>query len=94
MCSSDLDALFELRGEPTTETLARLATDQGLDAQPILDHMSSPEVQAVIDANYALAEQLGITGTPAFLLEGAPVMRGYAPLDVMRDVVAQARAEG
>ena len=42
------DALMTLRGEPTPETLSRVATDLGLDPQPILDRMGAPEVQAVI----------------------------------------------
>ena len=87
------DALMTLRGEPTPETLARLATDLGLDPQPILDRMGTPEVQAVIQANYALAEQMDITGTPAFVLKDV-VMRGYAPLETMREFVKDARVEG
>jgi protein-disulfide isomerase len=85
--------LMTLRGEPTKETLSRLATDLKLDPQPILDRMSKPEVMKVIQDNYALAEQMEITGTPAFVLKDM-VMRGYAPLDVMRDFVAEARQDG
>jgi len=87
------DALMTLRGEPTPETLARLATDLGFEAKPILDRMQAPEVQAVIAENYALAEQMDITGTPAFVLKDM-VMRGYAPLETMQDFVADARADG
>ncbi len=87
------DALMTLRGEPTPETLARLATDFGFDPQPIMDRMKSPDVQAVIDANYALAEKMEITGTPAFVLKDM-VMRGYAPLATMQDFVADARSDG
>lgn len=87
------DALMTLRGEPTPETLARLAKDMGLEAKPILDRMKSPEVMQVIQANYAMAEKLDITGTPAFILDDT-VMRGYAPLDVMQDFVKDARTGG
>jgi protein-disulfide isomerase len=87
------DALIVLRGEPTVETLTRLAADLGYEAQPVLDRMKSPEVMAVIQENYALAEQMDITGTPAFIM-GDSVMRGYAPLDVMRGFVADVRADG
>lgn len=83
--------LMTLRGEPTPETLARLATDLGLDPQPIMDRMKSPEVQAVIQANYALAEQMNITGTPGFVLKDT-VLRGYAPLEAMQQFVAEARS--
>lgn len=87
------DALMTMRGEPSAETLTRLAEDLGLEAQPILDRMNAPEVMAVIQDNYALAEQMDITGTPAFIM-GDSVMRGYAPLDVMREFVADMRADG
>lgn len=87
------DALIALRGEPTIETLTRLAGDLGYDAKPVLDRMDAPEVMAVIQDNYALAEMMDITGTPAFIM-GDGVMRGYAPLDVMRDFVADMRADG
>jgi protein-disulfide isomerase len=87
------DALMTLRGEPTPDTLARLAGDLGFDAEPILDRMNAPEVQAVIQENYALAEQMDISGTPAFVLKDM-VMRGYAPLEVMQDFVADARTDG
>ncbi|MBN8632237.1 MAG: thioredoxin domain-containing protein [Rhodobacterales bacterium] len=87
------DTLMTLRGEPTPETLARVATDLGLDPKPIMDRMKAPEVQAVIQANYALAEQLDITGTPAFIVKDM-VMRGYAPLETMQDFIADARDDG
>ena len=32
--------------------------------------MDAPEVNAVIEANYALAQELGIEGTPAFVIGG------------------------
>lgn len=87
------DALMTLRGEPTVETLARLATDLGFEAQPVLDRMNAPEVMVVIQENHALAQQMEITGTPAFVLKDM-VMRGYAPLETMQDFVADARADG
>ncbi len=86
-------ALIALRGEPTVETLTRLAEDIGYEAQPVLDRMNSPEVMAVIQDNYALAEMMDITGTPAFIM-GDSVMRGYAPLEVMQGFVADIRADG
>jgi len=85
--------LMTLRGEPTLETLARLATDLGFEPKPILDRMKGPEVQAVIQANYTLAEQMEITGTPAFVTtEG--LIRGYAPPEVMQSFIADTRTGG
>lgn len=86
------DGLITLRGEPTPETLSRLATDLGLDPKPIIDRMASPEVMAVIQANHDLAETMEVTGTPAFITL-AGIMRGYAPLETMQGFVAEARAK-
>jgi protein-disulfide isomerase len=87
------DALIDLRGDPTSDTLSRLASDLGLDPQPILARMAGPEVQAVIKANHALAETMEISGTPTFVLKSM-MIRGYLPLEEMEKVVAETRAKG
>jgi protein-disulfide isomerase len=45
-----------------------LARSLGMDAERLQRDMEAPEIQAVIDANYALASRLGIEGTPAFVI--------------------------
>lgn len=86
-------ALIALRGEPTAETLARLAIDLGHDPAAVAARMDSDEVLAVIDANHALAQTLEISGTPTFVIRDT-MLRGYLPLDSMREVVASLRSEG
>ncbi|HEX9858396.1 MAG TPA: DsbA family protein [Paracoccaceae bacterium] len=80
------DALMTLRGDTTKETLERLAGELGLDAPAILARMDAPEVTAVIEANHALAGRLQISGTPTFVIDETMV-RGYVPLDGMRQIV-------
>lgn len=87
------DALIDLRGEPTAESLARLASDLGHEPEPILARMGSDEVTAVIKANHALADTMEISGTPTFVLKDM-MLRGYVPLDAMRQIVAEVRNEG
>lgn len=84
------DALISLRGKPDTDTLGRLATDMGLDAQAIMIKMASEEVTAVIAANRDLGEKMAITGTPTFVIE-RNMYRGYVPLDGMQQIVAEER---
>ena len=84
------DALMALRGEATKPTLERLAGDLGLDASAIMARMDAPEVTAVIQANHALAQTLDISGTPTFVIDGT-MLRGYVPLDGMREIVAEQR---
>lgn len=84
------DALITLRGDATKQALRGVAGDLGLDADAIEARMDAPEVTAVIAANHALAQRLQINGTPTFVVKGT-LVRGYVPLDGMRQIVAGQR---
>ena len=84
------DALITLRGDATPETLARLASELGHDPAAIAERMKAPEVQAIIDTNHALGTMMEINGTPTFIVDETMV-RGYVPLDGMRQIVAGQR---
>jgi protein-disulfide isomerase len=84
------EALIALRGNATSETLAALAKSLGHDPQAIMAKMSSDEVRAIIEENHALADKLEISGTPTFIF-GDTMIRGYMPLDGMRELVAELR---
>lgn len=84
------DQLITLRGEPDEATLARLATDLGLDPVAITARMPTDAVMDVIKANHALADIMEISGTPTFVIDGTMV-RGYVPLVGMRQIVAAER---
>lgn len=87
------DALITLRGDATPESLVQLAEELGLDAPAITAKMASPEVQAVIAANHELATALELSGTPAFVIDRTMV-RGYVPLDGLRQIVEGQRKDG
>ncbi len=84
------DALITLRGTPDEATLTRLAGELGLDAPAVLARMNAEEVTAVLAANQALGDAMAITGTPTFVIDGM-LLRGYVPLDGMREIVAGER---
>ena len=84
------DALIAFTGEPNESTLGRLASNFGLDPAPIFERMSSDEVQAIIAGTRALAARLKINGTPTFVMDDQ-LLRGYAPIDVMRQLVDEKR---
>jgi protein-disulfide isomerase len=86
------DALMTLRGTVTEDSLNRIARDAGLDSAAINAAMDAPAVVAELQANRALAERLGINGTPGFVL-GDEILRGYLPLAQMEERVAQVRAD-
>lgn len=87
------DALISLRGDATVENLGALADQLGLDRAAVLAKMDAPEVEAVIAANHALADTMQINGTPSFVIDRAMV-RGYVPLDGMRQIVEGQRKDG
>lgn len=85
------DALMTLDGNPNEATLKRLAKTLGLDGDAILAEMSSKEVTRRISETRALAQRMQISGTPSFVF-GDQMVRGYAPLPTMQNIVAQGRA--
>jgi protein-disulfide isomerase len=87
------DALISMRGDMNDLSLELLGEDLGLPVEEIADMMDTDAVTQVIRANHALAEDLGITGTPTYVL-GDRMVRGYVPLDGMRALVEEERADG
>jgi len=80
----------DFRGDVTEDTLLSFAEDLGLDGKAILAKMDAPEVTKVIEANHLLAQRMQISGTPTFVM-GDQMLRGYAPLETMRAIVAGER---
>ncbi|MDF2232533.1 DsbA family protein [Albimonas sp. CAU 1670] len=84
------DALMGHRGALSDEQVWSIAEDVGLDVAALKAEAETPEIKSQIDRTYALAKKLDIQGTPTFVI-GDELVRGYAPIDHMRDVVAAAR---
>ena len=80
----------------TTDDLSlqgiRAAAEQvGLDPDRLEADMAAPEVLAAIEANYALANALGIEGTPAFVI-GEQLIPGAVDKARLEQLIEQARA--
>ncbi len=86
------DALMGHRGALTDAQVWSIAEDVGLDVEALKTAAESAEIKAQIERTYELAKKLQIQGTPTFVI-GDELVRGYAPLDHMRDVVAAAREQ-
>lgn len=84
------DALIALEGNPGNGPLRRLAETLGLDADAIMAEMGSDEVMRRIADTRDLARAMNISGTPTFVF-GDQMVRGYAPLATMQDIVADVR---
>jgi protein-disulfide isomerase len=68
-----------------------VASDVGLDAERLAQDMQDPAIQRAIDANYALADELGIEGTPAFVI-GDQLIPGAVGEAQLRQLIDQQRA--
>jgi protein-disulfide isomerase len=55
--------------------------------------MSAPDIDKLIDTNYALADALNIQGTPAIIV-GGTLIPGAVDLDTLRKNIAAARSGG
>ncbi|WP_375690959.1 DsbA family protein [Pseudooceanicola sp. LIPI14-2-Ac024] len=86
------DALMGFTGQPNEVELTRLAESLALDPAPILAAMDSDAVTQELKDTRALAERLQINGTPTFVI-GDQMVRGYVPIDGMRQIVEDVRTE-
>lgn len=84
-------AVMRTGAPPTRDTLQAEAVRQGLDGAALLRDMDDPVLQARLDANVALAQQIGIQGTPA-LVVGTRLIPGAVNLEELRAAVAGARS--
>ncbi|MBE9636448.1 DsbA family protein [Salipiger mangrovisoli] len=86
------DALISLKQQPTEPVLSKLASTLGLDSDAILAKMADPEVDRRIKETHELASKLQISGTPTFVF-GDQMLRGYVPIDGMRQILDQIRED-
>ena len=84
------DTLIAYRADITPAALEGIAAELGLDAPAIFAMMMEDSVMAEINNTRALASALNITGTPTFVFQDE-MIRGYIPLDAMRQVVDDKR---
>lgn len=87
------DQLMTMRGAISETSLSNLSESLGFNTKAVFDAMNGEDVQSVIQNNRALGQRLAINGTPSFVF-GDQMVRGYVPLDAMKEIVAEFRAEG
>jgi protein-disulfide isomerase len=84
------EALIALNSDMEDPVLRRLAESLELDADAVLAAMEDEDVTRQLAETRALAQILQINGTPSFIM-GNQMIRGYLPLDAMRDVISEER---
>jgi protein-disulfide isomerase len=83
-------ALMENGGGFSDEEIMTVAEAVGLDTQQLRADMQDPAIEQVLRDNHALAERIGVTGTPAFIVNDR-LVPGAIELEQMRALVAEAR---
>ncbi|MEL7115889.1 MAG: DsbA family protein [Pseudomonadota bacterium] len=86
------DALMAFRGNMTEQGLSDLSESLGYDTPAVFAAMNGEAVQQTIVNNRALGQRMGINGTPSFVF-GDELVRGYVPLDGMREIIEDVRGE-
>ena len=84
------DALFA-RSPVSDAALVAAAGAAGLDPATLRAAAADPAIDDAIQQNLAVGRQLGMTGTPSWVI-GDRVISGALPLDRMKQMIADARA--
>jgi protein-disulfide isomerase len=96
------DRLYEEReawmsADDAGPLLQGYARDVGLDEEDFLTCMTGTEAREKLEEGNRVAQQIGVSGTPTFIVQGFPV-QGAPPLDafqeVLRDLVTRGREGG
>lgn len=84
------DALLSNRGQADKARALAVARDVGADIARIETDLGSDEIKTTLDENFKLAEQLGLNGTPSYVV-GSDVLVGAVGLATLREKVKAAR---
>jgi protein-disulfide isomerase len=85
-------ALMSARGELTEEKIFRFASESGFDVETLRRRMADNDIEDALVGNFKLAEELGIEGTPAFVI-GRNLVPGAADAETLRQLVLATREE-
>jgi protein-disulfide isomerase len=83
------EALLTSHADMSKEEILKIAVKVGLNAKRLEADMANPQWQAVIDKNRALAHELGISGTPGFIV-GTELVPGALDLNGLKELIARA----
>ena len=78
------------RGPADKARALAAAKDAGYDTAKLEKDLASPEVKATIEENFKLAEDMGLNGTPSYVI-GKQVVVGAVGLDGLKEKIGLAR---
>ena len=86
------DQLPPNSGRLDEDHLAGIAEELGLDVEQFRSDMTSRATQQAIERDFSEGQAIGVTGTPAFVINGVPVI-GAQPTEVFESVIEEAAAD-
>ncbi len=84
--------LMNKGGSKSTSTFEMVAKELGLDVDQMKKDIKDKAFEDQIAANMKLAQEMGIRGTPAFII-GDRLSRGYLGVSSMKKIIADVRAQ-
>lgn len=84
------DALMTNTAKLDSDRIFDIAASVGIDVAQLKKDMEDPKIKATIDRNMALAQDLGVRGTPAFVI-GKQFVPGAVEADALKQLIADAR---
>ncbi|MEM7669715.1 MAG: DsbA family protein, partial [Pseudomonadota bacterium] len=86
------DALMSYPGNLTERAAYRIAESEGYDVDSLRELAASDETTVKLEANYRLAQTIGIRGTPGFIV-GDEIIRGLLPANELLALIDAERRE-
>lgn len=83
-------AMMSSMGGLSESRVLKIAAENGFDIETLKKAMKDPRIDGIIERNHALARELDINGTPAFIV-GDQIVRGALDLVSLKNLVARAR---
>jgi protein-disulfide isomerase len=78
------------RGQADRARALAAAKEAGLDMAKLEKDMQSPEIRATLEENLKMAEEMGLNGTPSYVI-GDQVVVGAVGLASLKEKIANAR---
>ncbi len=77
----------------TKDNVFKIAEKVGLNVDKLKADMADPAIDAALKENASLAQELGIEGTPGFIINSR-VNVGFVPAEGIREILAEVRKSG
>ncbi len=85
-------AIMDHNGDKTPAALEKLAKDLDLDIDKLKKDKDNAEIAKQIEDQVKQAQDLGIRGTPGFIVAGE-IFPGYIPASQIQEIITKARAK-